>query len=371
MMKDHAWYKIEDSESVVSPSLLVYPDRIEKNIQTMIKIAGGAENLRPHIKTYKIAEIIKLQISYSIDKFKCATIAEAELLAKCKAKDILLAMQPVGLHITRFFDLIAQYPGSQLSAIVDNHNIIDQIAAIAAANKLVIALWLDINNGMNRTGIKPGKEAEKLYQKIDANPNLIAKGLHVYDGHIHEPDFDLRKKICDDAFDSVIGLKSGIEKAGIKIKTIVAGGSPSFPIHAMRKNVELSPGTTLLWDQGYLDTYQDLKFLPAAVLLGRISSKPVANYVCLDLGHKSVAAEMDFPRVKILNFNNSKQISHSEEHLVIESNEPEKYDIGGICYATPTHICPTVAKYKNVLTVVKGKITGSWEVVARDHKINI
>ncbi len=369
-MKNQKWYEIDDVEHLMSPSLVVYPDRIEENLKMMILIAGGTEFLRPHIKTHKIAEIIQMQLNYGITKFKCATLAEAELLATCGAQDILLAMQPVGVHINRFFELIAKYPNSQFSTIVDCEEIIQEIAKIAEEKTTVVDVWLDINNGMNRTGVLPNHEAVTHYQKIEMHPNLMAKGLHVYDGHIHEPDFYLRKEICDKDFESVLQLKKQIELLGIKIETIVAGGTPTFPIHVKRSNVEVSPGTPLLWDQGYADRYKDLEFLPAAVLVGNVVSKPTKNLICLNLGHKSVAAEMSFPRLKILNFEKCKQISHSEEHLVVECLESEKYPIGSICYTIPTHICPTIPKYYQVLTVINHKITGYWKIAARDHVIN-
>ncbi len=369
-MEEQKWFEIDEVEGIITPSLVVYPNRIEENIKMMIQIAGGTDSLRPHIKTYKIAEIIDMQLAHGITKFKCATIAEAELLATCGAPDILLAMQPVGVHIARFFELIAQYPNSKFSAIVDCESVIQEIASVAATKNIGVHLWLDINNGMNRTGVFPDVEAVTLYQKIDVNPNLVANGLHVYDGHIHEPDFTLRKEICDKYFELVLQLKNEIEILGIKIETIVAGGTPTFPIHAKRKNTEVSPGTPILWDQGYADAYKDLKFLPAAVLIGNVVSKPAKNLICLNLGHKSVAAEMSFPRLKILNFKKCKQISHSEEHLVVECMESEKEPIGTICYAIPKHICPTVPKYSKVLTVINHKVSGSWKIAARDHIIN-
>ena len=282
-MKDQKWYEINDVENIISPSLVVYPDRIEENIKKMIQIAGGTDSLRPHIKTHKIAEIIEMQLKYGISKFKCATIVEAELLAICGVQDILLAMQPVGLNIERFFDLTSRFPNSNFSTIVDCEKVIQEIAKIAEAKNTCIHLWLDVNNGMNRTGVLPNNEAVVLYQKIEKSLNLIAEGLHVYDGHIHEPNFKLRKEICDKDFDSVLQLKNQIERSGIKIETIVAGGSPTFPIHAKRNNVEVSPGTTLLWDQGYADAFKDLNFLRAAVLLGSIVSKPKANFMCINL----------------------------------------------------------------------------------------
>lgn len=367
-MKDElCWYEIENVESVVSPSLLVYPDRIKKNIEMMITMAGGTENLRPHIKTHKIAEVILMQLDYGIAKFKCATIAEAELLAEYGAKDILLAIQPVGINVRKFFELMLKYPESAFSTIVDNFSSLAEISKNAEERNILVSLWLDVNNGMDRTGIEPNNVAIELYTRMENDPKIIAKGLHVYDGHIHESDFNLRKNICDEGFIPVENLRDILEESRIQIDTIVAGGTPTFPIHSKRKNVETSPGTPLLWDQGYAKLYPDLKFLPAAVLLSRVISKPKANLVCLDLGHKSVASEMQLPRVRILNGKNCTQLSQSEEHLVIECSDSKGHDIGSECYSIPMHICPTVTKYGNLLTVVDGKITGSWQVAARDH----
>jgi D-serine deaminase-like pyridoxal phosphate-dependent protein len=275
------WYEINKPQGVISPALLVYTERIKKNIEMMIEIAVGTAFLRPHIKTHKIAEIIQLQLDYGITKFKCATITEAELLAKYGAIDILLAMQPVRMSVIRFFELIQQYPDAKFSTIVDNSYSINEISELAFTKGIIVSLWLDINNGMNRTGIQPTKEAVKLYKSIVDNQSLLAKGLHVYDGHIHESDFNLRKEICDKDFESVLKLKENLEEIGIKIETIVAGGTPTFPVHITRKGVETSPGTPLLWDQGYTDLYPDLKFLSAAVLITSIISKPATNLFVL------------------------------------------------------------------------------------------
>ncbi len=370
-MQNRKWYEIEGTRHLITPSLLVYPDRIKENIETMIAIAGGPERLRPHVKTHKIAEIITMQMAYGIDKFKCATIAEAELLAQCGAQDILLAAQPVGPNIDRLFELMTQFPNSQFSTIVDHQEITQQIATIATSKKRTVDLWLDINNGMNRTGILPNEQAISLYKFIDSHANLTARGLHVYDGHINISDSAERKQECDKAFEHVLKLKTDLKQSGFQVDTIVAGGTPTFPIHIKRSNVEVSPGTPLLWDQGYADKYDDLPFLTAAVLLGRIISKPSANHICLDLGHKAVAAEMNFPRVKLLGMEYSEQVKHSEEHLVITGDAIEKYSVGDICYAIPTHICPTVIKYENVLTVRGGKIDDTWAIPARNYKTTI
>ncbi|MEA1785526.1 D-TA family PLP-dependent enzyme [Arenibacter sp. GZD96] len=365
------WYTLNAPEHVISPSLLLYPDRIEQNIQTMISMAGGTAFLQPHVKTHKMAEIIQMQMAHGIFKFKCATIAEAQLLATCQAKEILLAMQPVGIHIDRLFTLIEKYPNATFSTLVDNTETMQQLASKAKAKNSRIGLWLDLNLGMNRTGIVPDAEAEALCVSLAQNPNINLLGLHAYDGHIRESDPDKRKTVCDDAFQKLLKLTKNIEEKGVQIPAIIAGGSPTFPIHAKRNGVTCSPGTTLMWDAGYGKNFSDLGMLPAAVLFTRVVSKPAPGLLCLDLGHKSVASEMPLPRVVVLGLENAKHLSQSEEHLVLETQEAHTYSIGHVFYAIPNHICPTVTKYKNAAVVHRGEITERWQVAARDHQTEI
>lgn len=366
-MEDIQWYELYEKCTVSSPALLVYPKRIQYNAELMLQLAKDKERLRPHIKTHKMAEIIKIQLNLGIHKFKCATLAEAKLLAETGAPDVLLAMQPVSVHLSKYIDLIHKYPKTNFSTLIDNEQSLTEFKEVSTAKNLRLSIWLDINNGMNRTGIKPGKEAKDLYISIAKEPLLELKGLHVYDGHIHTSDPFQRTIKCDNDFEPVNILKKSLEKEGYPVSTIVAGGSPTFPIHSKRKGVELSPGTPLLWDEGYGNQYQDLDFLPAATLLTRIISKPEKDLLCFDLGHKAVASEMKLPRVKFLGNHVFEQVSQSEEHLVVKCAKSESYRIGDICYALPVHICPTVSKYPKVHTVENNKISGSWTVSARDH----
>jgi D-serine deaminase-like pyridoxal phosphate-dependent protein len=370
-MSTASWYTITNTSKLNSPSLLVFPERIEENIRQMIAIAGSVSKLRPHVKTHKMAEIIKMQQRHGIQKFKCATIAEAELLAKCGAEDILLAMQPVAANIERYFRLIENYPKSQFSALIDNHITLSQIAKSAYQENKIASLYLDLNTGMNRTGCIPDENAALLYVAMEEYSNIQAQGLHAYDGHIRQTDLSERTEVCDISFDKVLNLKLAIKKKGIIVPDIIAGGSPTFPVHAKRTGIHLSPGTTLLWDAGYAKQFPDMAILNAAILFIRIISKPAENIICFDLGHKSVAPEMAFPRVRIIGLEDSEQIGQSEEHLIVQTQRANEFEVGDGFYAIPVHICPTVAKYEEVLTVSDGEITGSWKVAARNQKITI
>src|SRR5262245_5627838 len=101
-----AWYWVSNADEIPSPALLVYPERIEENLDLMIMMSGGVQRLRPHIKTHKLAEVTQMQLDRGVTKFKCATIAEAEMAAACGAADVLLAYQPVGPNVERLLELI-------------------------------------------------------------------------------------------------------------------------------------------------------------------------------------------------------------------------------------------------------------------------
>ncbi len=370
-MAAQEWYTVNNVETIPSPALLVYPERIEENIRTMISMAGGFTRLRPHIKTHKTAEIVQMQQRHGIQKFKCATVAEAELLGNCGAKDVLLAMQPVAVNIDRFFSLMKRFPETYFSTLVDNLAHFKVLATSAENEHTRISLYMDINNGMDRTGCPPDETAVALYRAMEEHSHVTASGIHVYDGHIRDSDIAERKARCDAAYESVTDLINTIKNEGITVPHVVAGGSPSFPIHSKRPHVESSPGTTLLWDVRYGDLFPDMHFLHAAVLLVRVISKPGKDLLCFDLGHKWVAPEMGFPRVKLLGLEGSEQVGHSEEHLIVKTQKANEYAVGDALYALPIHICPTAAKYKEVRTISDHEQTGTWEVVARDQRMTI
>ncbi len=199
------------------------------------------------------------------------------------------------------------------------------------------------------------------------NQYLRFAGLHIYDGHIHEIDVKERQEHCDNDFNRVTKLIKELDGRGITINELACGGTPTFPIHALYSSRTLCPGTTVFWDAGYANAVPELDFLPAAVVAGRVISKPNRN-VCLDLGHKSVASEMDHPRLHFFDLEIHSVTNHSEEHLVVSTKYSQNLSIGDLVYALPTHVCPTIALHEWVYVVRNQQVTDSWEVVAR-HRI--
>jgi D-serine deaminase-like pyridoxal phosphate-dependent protein len=314
--------------------------------------------------------VVQLLLDAGITKFKCATIAEAEMLALGQVPDVLLAYQPVGPQITRLLHLIGHYPKTTFACLVDNIDSAKEIAAAALSHQIEVSVYIDLNVGMNRTGIVPGA-ALPLYQICHIMPGIKPIGLHAYDGHSGNADVNVRQQQANDTFNAIDSLKQQIIQAGISTPVVVIGGSPNFALYAQRDGVECSPGTFVYWDGNYSQAHPELDFAPAAFVLTRVVSLPAPGLLCLDLGHKSVAAECPLiKRVRFLNAPEFKLISQSEEHLVVDAGIDHNYKVGDVFYALPAHICPTVALYDRGLTVINGQINGEWRTIARERKIN-
>ena len=365
------WYRVANVAEVPSPSLLVYPDRVAENVRRMIAVAGGAARLRPHMKTHKMPALIQLQLGLGITKFKCATIAEAEMTADAGAPDVLLAYQPVGPNVARLLALAQKFPATKFAAVADDADAIRALGAAWSAAGRTLDLYLDVDMGMHRTGVEPGPEAVALYRLISGTLGLRAAGLHCYDGHNHETDLVQRTEQCEREWAAVGRLRADLAAAQLPVPNLIAGGTPTFPIHAKRADVECSPGTCVLWDFGYGTKLPDMDFLPAAVLLTRVISKPGTNRLCLDLGHKAVAAENPHPRVKFLNLIGAEAVMQSEEHLVVETVRAGELAVGDALYGIPRHICPTVALHSFVTTVRGGQAGARWMVTARERQLTV
>ena len=365
------WFVIKDVDQINSPSLVVYPDRVNKNIERIVAMAGSVERLRPHIKTCKSPEAISLLQAAGISKFKCATIAEAELLGNCEASDVVLAYQPVGPNIVRFITLMLKFPNTNFSCLVDNLEIAHLLNKAAEENELLIPIYIDINVGMNRTGILP-EHAYTLIKDCLSLPNLILNGLHCYDGHIHDRSLDERRRRCESYSTKIRQLKTLVNEQHAKNLAVIAGGTPTFPIHINSNDVTCSPGTFIFWDKGYQDLFTEQDFLPSALVITRVISIIDSNKVCLDLGHKAIAAENELARrAFFLNAPDAKVVSHSEEHLVIEIAEGHSFTLGDVIYALPYHICPTVALYDKAITIVENHTNNTWNITARQRTITI
>src|SRR5262249_50692893 len=149
-------------------------DLIRRNIAKVIEIAGSPARLRPHAKTHKTREVARMELEAGITKHKCATLAEAEMLASCGVTDVLLAYPLVGPNCGRMARLMEKFPNCRFSTLVDHPDATKAMSEVMKAAGQQIDVFIDLDVGQHRTGIAPGPKAGELYELLGKLSGLRA-----------------------------------------------------------------------------------------------------------------------------------------------------------------------------------------------------
>jgi D-serine deaminase-like pyridoxal phosphate-dependent protein len=359
-------YHFRGEETVDSPALVYYRDLIEENTGKAIALAGGPDRLWPHVKTHKMAALVRMQMNRGISRFKCATVAEAETCAREGAPNVLLAYPLVGPALGRFIRLRTQYRRTVFWAIGDDLGQLELLGKAAADETLPPPdLLVDVNLGMDRTGVSL-EGLENFCLAAAKVRGIRLRGVHCYDGHLGITDLSSRKGAVEKVLERLRAVKGSLEKKGLELPVLVMGGTPTFPCHRETPEVYLSPGTLFVHDHGYQTKYPDLDFTPGAAVLSRVVSRPGPGLFTLDTGYKAIASD-HADRGVIADLPQARAVAQSEEHWVWRLEDGEPPPIGTVLYLLPTHICPTTALYPGARVVSSGELVNYWEVSARDR----
>lgn len=369
---DASLYQVSQSSELITPVLLYYKDYIIQNIEKAVAIAGDPQRLWPHVKTHKTRELISLLIRHGVTRFKCATIAEAEVVASCRPSDIILAYPLVGPNVSRFLALQNAFPEVRFWSIGDDLDQLKRVGTAAEAAGGRVRFLADVNVGQSRTGVAMDKLVS-FYEAAARIKGLEPDGFHCYDGHIHQSDFAERTCLADEIYEHVTALRNQVLEQGLSCSNVVMGGTPTFPCYAKKEGVYLSPGTVFLSDYNYSRDYQEMDFMPAGIIMTRVISRPTPSTFTLDLGYKGIAADPAGIRGVIVGMEDiTEPVAQSEEHWVFQAapgHEDAIPPVGTELYVMPSHICPSTALYPFVPVVEHGEITEQWEVAARNRKI--
>ena len=366
-------YVIASADRIQTPALAIYLDFVEHNITTTLRLLGGdANRWRPHIKTAKIGSIIRRLVEHGVQQFKCATTLELLTACEAGATDVLVAYPCVGARATRVREIALAYPQVQVSALVEN---VEAIEAFAGSS---IGLFIDVNAGMDRTGISEESVGEiiDIAQAI-AHRGLRFRGLHYYDGHHRAPDLEARTAEAHRGYDHLLGIVNKLARAGSEVEEVITSGTPSFPaaldykpFRSGRFVHRVSPGTVVYNDLTSLSQLsEEIGYLPAALVITSVVSRPLNSMVTCDAGHKTVSADSGDPTCAVLGHPELTPIHPSEEHLPMQAAPGVSIpEIGQQLYLLPRHICPTVNNFDHALLIKGQEIVGVSEVSARGRE---
>jgi D-serine deaminase-like pyridoxal phosphate-dependent protein len=366
-------YLIASAEHIQTPALAIYLDFVEHNISTTLRLLGGNPNRwRPHIKTAKIGSVIRRLVEHGVRQFKCATTLELQTACDVGATDVLVAYPCVGARATRVREIALALPQIQISALVEN---VEGIDAWVGSD---VGLFIDVNAGMNRTGVRE-ESVEEILRIANAirHRGLRFRGLHYYDGHHRDADLRKLTAAAHGGYDHLMAIASHLVNAGIVIEEIVTSGTPSFPAALEYEHFQsaqflhrVSPGTVVYNDVTSLSQLpEQLDYQPAALVITTVVSRPVDSIVTCDAGHKTVSADSGDPTCAVLGHPELTPIHPSEEHLPMQVSPGARVpEIGEQFYLIPRHVCPTVNNFDHALLIQGQEIVGLSKVSARGRE---
>jgi D-serine deaminase-like pyridoxal phosphate-dependent protein len=363
-------YRIENAEALLTPALVIYPEIVDRNIAATLRLLGGdANRWRPHLKTAKLGFIMRKLASQGVVNAKCSTTVE--LAAACEAgmKDVLVAYAMVGANANRVRQVAEKFPQVRVSVLVEN---VEQAAAWAGSR---IGIFVDVNPGMDRTGIS--QDAAAAILEVVRAAGAQFRGLHYYDGHMHAASLEERERLAHQGYDRLMEIAAAVEAAGFPIGELITSGTPSFPCAATYAPFQsgkfihrASPGTVVYSDAtSATQLPAEWGYQPAALVVSTVVSHPKPNVVTCDAGHKSVSADAGVPTCAVAGRADLTPLKPSEEHLPIQVSAGAIPAIGELLYLIPRHVCPTVNNFDDALIVEHGRVVAVEHVTARGHEV--
>ena len=364
-------YRLDGLERMLTPLLIVDLDRVDSNIATTIRIAGGDPNhLRPHIKTAKLLSVVLRFVESGIHQCKCATTLELAVACEAGMRDVLVAYPMVGANARRVKELGARNPETTISSLVDHPKQIQEWDPS-------IGVFIDVNPGMDRTGISPEHSSQvlKLAHAI-VNSGRSFRGLHYYDGHLGSLGFEERRQNALTGYKQLAQLAATVVDAGMAVGEVITSGSSVFPFASAYPPLlngdftfRVSPGAAIYGDLTVQHQLPQFGYRPAALVATRVVSHPRSDLVTCDAGVKAVAVFAGLPNCAVLGWPHTVPQRMSEEHLTLQAPVGATLpEIGEILYLIPRHAGLTVNNFSDALVVSSGGSVALEHVAARGRE---
>jgi D-serine deaminase-like pyridoxal phosphate-dependent protein len=365
--------RISNADRLLTPALLIFPEIVDSNIRCTLQAMGDDPGAwRPHVKTAKLAATIQRLTVVGVTNFKCSNTLELKMLLEAGARDVLVSHLVTGANAIRVKDIVKS-SRCRISALVEH------ASQISAWENSGVDLFVDLNPGMDRTGvaIDDVRCIIELVEYILKN-RIKFRGLHFYDGHLAHLPFAERVSRAHQGYDRLLELVDKITRTGIPIEEIITSGTPTFlaalsysGFRGKSFKHRVSPGTVVYGDRrSAAQIPERYGYRPAVVVLSTVVSHPAPHLITCDGGSKSVSADSGVPTCEVLDRPDLKPQKPSEEHIPIEITlSRQKPAIGETLYLIPSHVCTTVNNFDRAWWVEDGKARRSEAVTARGREV--
>ena len=355
-----------------TPSVVIDLDQVERNLKEMQAKAGKfGVALRPHIKAHKIPELARMQLELGARGITAAKVGEAEVMAEAGVDDIFIANQVIGpAKLNRAANLAERV---KLSIGLDSRAGAEAASRIMADRGLNLDCLIEVNSGLNRCGLTPGRELIDLARLITDLPGLNFKGIFTHAGQAYgQSDRAGVERISELESRLMVQAAEDLAQAGLKPAVVSVGSTPTMKVWTGCPGVtEIRPGAYIFNDAVQVSLGAAEVKDCALIVLTTVISRPAPDRAVVDAGAKTLALDKGahgaegvvghglIPGRKLI-------IDRlSEEHGVLAVDQAESLAVGDRLAIIPNHSCPVINLVDRVYTARSGRVSGTMDVAAR------
>jgi D-serine deaminase-like pyridoxal phosphate-dependent protein len=354
-----------------TPALAVSPERVQSNVARVAAVTREhGKQLRPHVKTHKMAAVARLQLAEGAFGLQVAKLGEAEAGAVADARSVLVGFPLVGEpKLARLAELARQ---RSVLVGLDSLDVAKGISAFLRDKDARVGILIDVDTGLHRVGVRP-EDVGELGAAIQPLPGLDLVGVMTHEGHIAgqgRNETHMRELVHQAAAD-VTRAGAALRGLGVSDPVVSMGCTPTWRFAVEEPGVtELRPGTYVFYDMNCVrNGAARLSDVAAAVVATVVSVATGRGEFVVDAGSKSLASELrklpdgttSFASVPELG---GSVVRLSEEHGIV-AGARRLPRIGQRVAVVPNHICPVVNLFDEAVTVAGDGATGAWPVTAR------
>jgi D-serine deaminase-like pyridoxal phosphate-dependent protein len=266
---------------ICTPALVIDLDAVDANIAaTLALLDGDAGRWRPHLKTAKLALVMRRIRERGVLQAKCSTSLELETACEAGFRDLLLAYPVTGPQVAVVKRIAGRFPEVAISVLVED------AAMVAPWRGSPVGMFIDLNSGMDRTGmLLEGVDQVIGLARGIADSGLRFAGLHFYDGHASDfPEAEAEQRVHA-GYERLRVVLERLGAAGIATPEVITAGTPAFPHAGRYRRISeagtlhrVSPGTVVYNDRRSLRQLPaSAGYRPAALVLATVVSHPGAT----------------------------------------------------------------------------------------------
>ena len=357
-------------EEIDTPAMVVDLDIMEANLRRVADYAcSHSLRLRPHTKTHKSIALAKRQLALGAAGLTVAKVSEAEVMLGAAPADVLVAFPVIGrAKLERLAEVARK---TRVTVALDSISAARQLSDAARAAQVTFGVLAEMDAGLGRVGVSPGRPLVELAQSIARLPELEFEGVTFYPGHIKDLD-ETGLRALAQVGELVRSVLADFASAGMEVRIVSGGSTPTlFHSHEMEGLTEIRPGTYVFND---LNTVRSGGCRPeecAAYVLATVVSTARPGQMIIDGGSKTFSSDrpVNVPDVtfgQVAEAPGARFHKMNEEHGFVDVTRAEReFSVGDRVRVIPNHICVAMNLHERVYGVRGDAVEQVWTVDGR------